>query len=195
MTAAFERFHAQYNARGMAKMDGYSAADFDGLSEDERQRAAAMLYDELAGMPGIAAPGLVLLDERIAKERLSEFLRHHSATGSINIHEVYFHLWRVTGDITLQQWMMASYDHCAASARAGMFMELGETPATPELDEFMRDRVLHEEDETARSIAARIVLSRSNLPDTPVGAARRDALQKRLCDPSMETRESTLARL
>lgn len=195
MTAAFDRFHAQYNARGREKMDGYSAADFEGLTDDERQRAAAMLYDELAGMPGIAAAGLVLLDRTIAKERLSEYLRHHSATGSINIHEVYFHLWRVTGDITLQQWMMASYDHCPATARAGMFMELGETPATPELDEFMRDRVLHEEDETARAIAARVVLSRSNLPDTPVGAARREALLKRLNDPSEETRASTLSRL
>lgn len=112
------------------------------------------------------------------------------------IHEVYFHLHGLTGDIMYQQRMMAVYPWVPEPARQGFFLQLAQTRTTPEMLSFLRDRVLHEPAVEPRSLAARELVARSGaFPDTPVGTARREAFWKYFLDESIEKRRTMLARM
>lgn len=112
------------------------------------------------------------------------------------LHEVYFHLHMSTGDIAYQQRMMAVYPWVPEPAKPAFFHQLAQTRTTPDMLSFLRDRVLHEPAVEPRSLAARELVARSAaFPDTPVGAARREAFWKYFLDESIEKRRTMLARM
>lgn len=42
---AFSEFHHQYDAQGREKSDGYSPSDFNGMTEEQRERAREMMLN------------------------------------------------------------------------------------------------------------------------------------------------------
>ena len=61
----------QYEAEGREKADGYSPADFDGLSEPERDRARAMMLDRALQGDSIDLSGLRYIGNAVTIEALT----------------------------------------------------------------------------------------------------------------------------
>jgi hypothetical protein len=195
---AWTRFERQLRATGREKADGYSAAHFAGMTDEEKQRAFDLLEQEARVDPSSAewlfhldprraeAAGLAQLAQPGTSPYRSFILAHAIGHNSRDPHL----------QQRMQQQMIASYPQLPADTRLRALLRLGSTPPTNALRAFLEGVLLGESDPDLLGGAAHQLLRAHGVPyATEADKTRFRELLSRLSDPSPAARRQALRTL
>ncbi|MDR2872976.1 MAG: hypothetical protein LBV45_10800 [Xanthomonadaceae bacterium] len=79
-------FSQQYETSGRKKLDGYSAADFEGMDAEELKKAEAMLIKDAKELDTSAFQGLAILKTADGEAALREILGQATAPGLVHLY-------------------------------------------------------------------------------------------------------------
>jgi HEAT repeat protein len=194
MSAAWERFLAQYNAEGLARLDGYSAALLDALDGAERARAHAMILARADALqtPEIRALALLATPEAVA---LVEALGDRDDAPPLTRIAVCEAAWSLTHDLAWQQRLLALIDHGDAASRPRALNALCAMPLGPPAAEFAVGLLRIEADASlAVQLAKALLRHRGVAVDTMADFSRQLPRVRALTQPNLHDRGEALDR-
>ncbi|MCW7536726.1 hypothetical protein OOT46_02510 [Aquabacterium sp. A7-Y] len=165
MTPAFANFLKQYNATGSEKADGYSVDHFDGMSEQEKQQAFAMLSEQ-ADVDPESAQWLFYLDPSKAKDACEGLVRQKKSNPYAASFILLFYLAKYTADVQYQRQMIEGYATYAELHKHLAVEYIGRTQTTPGQIEFLKAVTLTEANEKAVARAAFNLLRACAVPSS-----------------------------
>lgn len=139
-THGFSAFQKEFSATGREKIDGYTFANFDGMTPAEKSQAADMLVKELPSFFG-AADALAYLDSARCEREIRKALQSKNSIERNRAFHLYFVLWQITGE-------EAAVDQILAAGRSGdadltaLLSDVAKIPTSAKILLFLQDLVL-----------------------------------------------------
>ena len=132
---AYERFLNFFKSAGRERLDGLDRSYFDGMPDNEKERAFDYLLKEFQSGSSEAVDGLQALSGRkiydVFMNKIIELRKSKSITEqrlSLSIS-----LWQMSGDVQYQDDMIDMLEHPNEFVRAGALSALEQTPTTSRL--------------------------------------------------------------
>jgi hypothetical protein len=189
MSDTWDQFLKQYHAQAREKADGYDPGHFDGLTDEEKNRAFDLLTQEAEKVPETASAWLFYLDPQRAEQVTLDQVARKSGDPHGKNYERQFELLRYTHDLRYQRDMLAEYPHIDDFYKVDALHLIRRTPETPELCTFLRNLLLHETDGSLLAAAAVGFMGVHKLPKgTPAEKTEHKAYSSRLKSSSATVR-------
>lgn len=195
MTAAWDRFLAQYDAEGQARLEGYDASHFEGLDEAELARARAMVTaraeegqtPEVRALPLLGTPAaLRVVEGLLAREQRPTLVRLAACEAG----------WAMTGAPGYQHEMLAIAEAGDDFVRARAITAVCALPLTPSALEEVVALLRTEEDEVLSvQLAKGVLRARGVAVDAMGDFVRALPLVRALAAPSLQDRGEAIANL
>jgi hypothetical protein len=193
MTSSFDRFLRQYKAQGREKADGYAASHFNGLTDEEKDRAFELLAKEAEDVPETATEWLFYLDPQRAQQVTLDQIAKRKADPYGKNYVRQFELLKYTRDLQYQREMLDEYPRIDAFYKADALHLIRITPETADLEAFLRDLLLTETDPAAIAAAAVGFLDIHHVPENaPSAKPQQNGYFARLKNPSPQTRADAI---
>jgi hypothetical protein len=191
MTSTFQKFLKQFHATGYEKADGYDQSHFDGMTEDERQKAFELLKQSLINNNDhTAAFGIAYLNPIEAIPLFESVLSKHPDYASRYI-EILKWLWKLSGRIDylkrVAQTMTNDPDHLY---RRKSMTAVEDAPNYCFILDALKESLFVEMNRANQVKAADQLLIRYG-----VGANERDQLRSQLCSSSPKPRRAGISYL
>lgn len=171
MTETFQRFLRQYNSQGSDYGDGYSPADFDGLTPEEMDRASKMLAEQAAKGDGVAVDGLGRMGTPGARDLLLKLLPATGTSGESHS-DVCAALWWITRDVRWQAELVndvRSADEQLVKHALIQLVSTIETEMPQDLEHTMTELLVSSDNSVVKSQAIEALLKSRGIPPLVTG--------------------------
>ncbi|MCW7536727.1 hypothetical protein OOT46_02515 [Aquabacterium sp. A7-Y] len=192
---AYQKFLSEYSATDRAKLDGYTLAYLRDLSEDEKDRAIALLSEEAMSFYGAIEP-LALLAPNTAVKVFKDIEKTDAPEILRQSYPVYFWLWKLTGDESYAIKFVGCRPYLGEYQISPFYVMASEALASKTVDSWMQSAVFIETDRIGLSTAAGALLDDRGIRcDVPATKERHRALWKVLTSGSPERKREVLTQL
>lgn len=195
MTTKFDNFLDQFHSSGSQKADGYNLSHFEGLSEQEKNKAFNLLESELTA-PGVS-DWLVYLDKPRAITTLTNYVNNYIPNKSDGLHRALNSLFKATGDKKHLNELMNKFQLLFDWEKEEAVWVIHNSPIeSKKASEFYENIILSESNPSLVTSASDFFLRSNGVTCNSKEESKSFFdLRNQLCSDDIRTRTTTLAKI